>query len=101
METRQPFVNTAAPNALGLDFNQHGKFTVATNKGFRIHSTRDAKLLIEREFGGSLAFASTLENSNILGLISGGESPKWSPNKVRSLPCLTRYLRLTSVVCSI
>jgi len=81
METRQPFVSEPLPHALGLDFNRHGKFTVATDKGFRVHNVVDGKLLIERDFGGSLSFAAILDDSNLVGLISGGENPKFSPNK--------------------
>lgn len=85
METRQPFVTAPSYYALGLDFNTHEKFTVATNRGFRVHSAHDGKLLTERDFGGSLSFASTFESSNIVGLIPGGENPNWSPNKVGHL----------------
>jgi len=91
METRQPFVSEPLPHALGIDFNGYGKFTVATDKGFRVHNARDGKLLIERDFGGSLSFAATLDNSNIVGLIGGGENPKLSPNKVLREDLLQTY----------
>ena len=82
MNTRQPFVTAPEPEALGIEFNLHGKFTVATDKGYRVQDTANGKLLNERDFGGSVSFATNLDDSNIVGLIGGGPYPKFSPNKV-------------------
>ena len=82
MNTRQPFVTAPEPEALGVEFNSHGKFTVATDKGYRVHDTANGKLLNERDFGGSISFATNLDDSNIVGLIGGGPYPKFPANKV-------------------
>ena len=88
MNTRQPFVAAAEPEALAVDFNLHGKFTVATDKGYRVHDAANGKLLNERDFGGSVSFAANLDDSNIVGLIGGGPYPKFPPDKVRQATLL-------------
>jgi len=92
MNTRQPFVAAAEPEAFAVDFNLHGKFTVATDKGYRVHDAANGKLLNERDFGGSVSFAANLDDSNIVGLIGGGPYPKFPPDKVRQATLLVCVL---------
>ncbi|TFK76015.1 hypothetical protein BDN72DRAFT_361640 [Pluteus cervinus] len=58
-------------------------FTATTPAGFAVYRTWPLELIRKRELtGGTLAAVVPLDTSNILFLLGGGRSPRYSPNKV-------------------
>lgn len=66
-----------------ISFNQdYTCFSVATDSGFKIYNTSPMKPTVNRDLEGSLYITSMLYRWNIVGLVGGGTSPKYSPNKL-------------------
>jgi WD40 repeat protein len=64
-------------------FNQDGsRFSIGTDLGFKIFSSSPFKINFERSFEGGIGICEMQNRSNILALVGGGKSPKFSPNKV-------------------
>ena len=64
-------------------FNQdYTWFSVATDSGFLVYNTFPLKRMVDRDIDGSLKSAMMLYRTNLLGLIGGGLSPKYSPTKL-------------------
>ena len=67
---------------LNISFNQDNScFCLSTEKGFKIYDTYPIQTEYEKNIGG-LIFSEMYYNSNILALVSGGESPKFSSKKL-------------------
>ena len=67
---------------LNISFNQDNScFCLSTEKGFKIYDTYPIQTEYEKPLG-SLIFAEMYYNSNILALVSGGDSAKFSPKKL-------------------
>lgn len=64
-------------------FNQDGScFSIGTDVGFKIFSSSPFKDNFERSLEGGIGICEMLNRCNILALVGGGKSPKYSPNKV-------------------
>ncbi|KAF2431527.1 YVTN repeat-like/Quino protein amine dehydrogenase [Tothia fuscella] len=82
MNVRHPFDQSPEPIVLGVEYNEDSTvFTAATSEGYRIYDSTTGKLISEREFEGSIGFASILSRSRFVALIGGGSSPHYPPNK--------------------
>ena len=67
---------------LNISFNQDNScFCLSTEKGFKIYDTYPIQTEYEKPLG-SLIFTEMYYNSNILALVSGGDSPKYSSKKL-------------------
>ena len=68
---------------LNISFNQdNSRFSVSTEKGFKIYETYPLQREYENNIGSGLKFTEMYYNSNILVLVSGGENPKFSEKKI-------------------
>ena len=68
---------------LHISFNQDEScFSIGTEEGFRIYETNPLKNEYERKMDGGIKFTQMLYRTNILGLIGGGECPKFNPKKL-------------------
>ena len=68
---------------LNISFNQdNSRFSISTEKGFKIYETYPLQREYEKNIGGGLKFTEMYYNSNILVLVSGGENPKFSDKKL-------------------
>ena len=68
---------------LNISFNQdNSRFSVSTEKGFKIYDTYPLQREYDNNIGSGLKFTEMYYNSNILILVSGGENPKFSEKKI-------------------
>lgn len=72
-----------ANSMLYVNFNQDGScFAVGTQTGFRIINSYPFKNNFYRDMNGGIGVIEMLNRSNILALIGGGKSPRYSSNKL-------------------
>ena len=76
--------NTEKANSmLYINFNQDGScFAVGTQSGFMILNTDPFKNNFNRDMNGGIGLIEMLNRSNIVALIGGGKSPRYSSNKL-------------------
>ena len=68
---------------LNISFNQDCScFTIGTENGFLIFDTNNNNNYHERKMDGGIKQVEMLGRTNLLGLIGGGENPKFNPNKL-------------------
>lgn len=68
---------------LYANFNQDGSlFAVGTEKGFKIYNCSPFRDNFERNLEGGIGIVELLNRCNILALVGGGKTPKWTTNKV-------------------
>lgn len=68
---------------LHISFNQDNScFSLGTEQGFRVYESYPLKNQYERKMDGGIKFTQMLYRTNILGLIGGGEYPKFNPKKL-------------------
>ena len=64
-------------------FNQDsGCFASGNESGFNIYNTSPLKKTFSREFEGGISIVEMIYRCNILALVGGGSSPKFSPDQV-------------------
>jgi WD40 repeat protein len=64
-------------------FNQDGTcFAVGTDSGFKIFACNPFRDNFDRNLEGGIGICEMLNRCNILALVGGGKSPKYSPNRV-------------------
>lgn len=70
-------------NYVGFNFDSNF-FCVGTDIGFDIYETKSdpLELLLSRQLDGGIGLVQILENTNIFGLVGGGENPRFVPNKL-------------------
>ena len=72
-----------ANSMLYINFNQDGTcFAVGTQTGFRILNSNPFKNNFCRDMNGGIGLIEMLYRSNIVALIGGGKSPRYSSNKL-------------------
>ena len=72
-----------ANSMLYINFNQDGScFAVGTQTGFMILNTIPFKNNFNRDMNGGIGLIEMLNISNIVALIGGGKSPRYSANKL-------------------
>ncbi|KAF2398141.1 YVTN repeat-like/Quino protein amine dehydrogenase [Trichodelitschia bisporula] len=82
MNVRQPLNFSEDPIVLGVELNDESKiFTVGIPDGYKVYDAKLCRLIYTREFGGSISYASTLLRTPFVGIIGGGPSPYYPPNK--------------------
>ena len=75
--------NQNANSMLYINFNQDGTcFAVGTQTGFRILNSNPFKNNFCRDMNGGIGLIEMLYRSNIVALIGGGKSPRYSSNKL-------------------
>lgn len=75
--------NKSSNKMLFASFNQDGScFSVGTDVGFKIYNTHPFRDNFDRNLDGGVAIVEMLYRCNILALVGGGKTPKYSPNKV-------------------
>ena len=79
----QPHNEKDANSMLYINFNQDGScFAVGTQSGFMILNSNPFKNNFNRDMNGGIGLIEMLNRSNILALIGGGKSPRYSANKL-------------------
>ena len=72
-----------ADSMLYINFNQDGScFAVGTQTGFKILNSIPFKNNFNRDMNGGIGLIEMLNRSNIVALIGGGKSPRYSSNKL-------------------
>ena len=66
---------------IGYNYNS-SYFMIGTDIGFQVHQTYPLTLKFSRVLNGGIGLVKNLNKSNIFGLVGGGESPKYAPNKL-------------------
>ena len=83
MEINQQNNKENADSMLYVNFNQDGScFAVGTQTGFRILNSNPFKNNFCRDMNGGIGLIEMLNRSNIVALIGGGNSPRYSANKL-------------------
>jgi len=83
MEVIQQNNKENADSMLYVNFNQDGScFAVGTQSGFRILNSNPFKNNFCRDMNGGIGLIEMLNRSNIVALIGGGKSPRYSANKL-------------------
>lgn len=83
MEKENNVKNEDANSMLYVNFNQDGScFAVGTQSGFRIINSCPFKNNFYRDMNGGIGVIEMLNRSNIVALIGGGKSPRYSSNKL-------------------
>ena len=68
---------------LYISFNQDNScFSIGTENGFIIYKTNSPKVHYETKMDGGIKHPEMYYHTNILGLIGGGEMPKFNPKKL-------------------
>jgi WD40 repeat protein len=66
-----------------ISFNQDGScFCVGTENGFSIYNSYPLKLLCKRDLDGGIGIVEMLNHCNIIGLVGGGNNPKFDRNRL-------------------
>ena len=79
----QPHNEKDANSMLYINFNQDGScFAVGTQSGFMILNSNPFRNNFNRDMNGGIGLIEMLNRSNILALIGGGKSPRYSANKL-------------------
>jgi WD repeat-containing protein 45 len=91
---------------LFASFNQDGTcFAVGTDVGFKIYNSSPFRDNFERILEGGIGIVEMLNRCNILALVGGGKTPKYSPNKViiwdDHQSKVVSELRFTSCICNV
>ena len=66
---------------IGYNYNS-SYLMIGTDIGFQVHQTFPLTLKFSRILNGGIGLVKSLNKSNIFGLVGGGESPKYAPNKL-------------------
>ena len=66
---------------IGYNYNS-SYIMIGTDIGFQVHQTYPLALKFSRVLNGGISLVTNLNKSNIFGLVGGGESPKYAPNKL-------------------
>ena len=67
---------------ISITFNQsRSTFVAGTETGFAIYKTNPLEKLCERNLGGGIGIAVQLFESNFIGLVGGGENPRFPVNQ--------------------
>ena len=83
MEKIQENNKENADSMLYINFNQDGScFAIGTQTGFRILNSNPFKNNFCRDMNGGIGLIEMLNRSNIVALIGGGKSPRYSANKL-------------------
>ena len=68
---------------LVANFNQDGAcFAIGTENGFKIFNSSPFRDNFERNLEGGIGIVEMLNRCNILALVGGGKTPKYTTNKV-------------------
>ena len=68
---------------LYVEFNYDSSyFMIGTDIGFQVHQSYPLALKFSRVLNGGIGIVKNLNKSNIFGLVGGGVSPKYAPNKL-------------------
>ena len=68
---------------LYLSFNQNNScISCGTQTGFKIFDVDPIRERFGHHFGGGIGIVETLEKTNVLALVGGGDHPQFLPNKV-------------------
>lgn len=91
---------------LFASFNQDGScFAVGTDTGFKVFNSYPMRDHFERVLEGGIGIVEMLNRCNILALVGGGKTPKYSPNKViiwdDHQSKVVTEIRFTSYVCNV